>query len=193
MCWVLNWQLWDSRSKLKKEATGYSPHVYFEPGLCWNEPISILGYRGSSLDLFMVTQTHFQWWFQGRKWIVKKLLHFYEIYQPSKKGHTNFGTPRSLEPFLVGFEQKSFCQNVFYNNQVGQPRNFYQNSSTLIKMRGKFPKLSMEIYNTGGKWPCPPVLNFKVLPFSQMWSDFDEIRYQVSFQWVENRVRISRL
>ena len=68
-----------------------------------------------------------------------------------KKGHTNFGTPRSLEPFLVGFEQESFCQNVFYNNQVGQPRNFYQNSSTLIKMRGKFPKLSMEIYNTGGK------------------------------------------
>ena len=107
--------------------------------------------------------------------------------------HTNFGTPRSLEPFLVGFEQKSFCQNVFYNNLISQPRNFYQNSSTLIKMRGKFPKLSMEIYNTGRKWPCPPVLNFKVLPFSQMWSDFDEIRYQVSFQWVENRVRISRL
>ena len=120
----------------------YSAHVYFEPGLCWNEPISILGYRGSSLDLFMVTQTHFQWWFQGRKWIVKKLLHFYEIYQPSKKGHTNFGTPRSLEPFLVGFEQKSFCQNVFYNHQVGQPRNFYQNSSTLIKLRGKVPKFS---------------------------------------------------
>ena len=68
-----------------------------------------------------------------------------------KKGHTNFGTQRSLEPFLMGFEQKSLCQNVFYNNQVGQPRNFYQNYSTLIKMRGKFPKLSMEIYNTGGK------------------------------------------
>ena len=41
----------------------YSPHVYFEPGLCWSEPISILGNRGSSLGLFMVTQTLFQRWF----------------------------------------------------------------------------------------------------------------------------------
>ena len=171
----------------------YSPHVYFEPGLCWNEPMSILGYGGSSQDLFMVTQTHFQWWFQGRKWNVKKLLHFYEIYQPSKIGHSIFGAPRSLEPFLMGFVQKSFCHNVSYNHQGGQPRNFYQNSSILFKMRGKLPKLFMEIHNTKRKWPCPPVLKFKVLPFSQMWSDFDEIRYQVSFQWVENRVRISRL
>ena len=27
----------------------------------------------------------------------------------------------SLEPFLVGIEQKYFCQNVFYNHQVGNP------------------------------------------------------------------------
>ena len=43
----------------------------------------------------------FWWWFWGSKWIVKKLLHFYEIYQPSKKGHTNFGTSRSLEPWSL--------------------------------------------------------------------------------------------
>ena len=72
------------------------------------EPISIFGYRLSSIALFMVTQTHFQWWFLGSKWIVKKLPYFYEIYQPLKKGHTIFEIPRSLELFLMDFVQKSF-------------------------------------------------------------------------------------
>ena len=54
------------------KASTYSAHVYFEPALCRIETISILGYRGTSLD--MVTQTHYG--------IVKMLPHFNEIYQP---------------------------------------------------------------------------------------------------------------
>ena len=112
---------------------------------------------------------------------------------PTFKSTHQFWDSKVSGAFPGGLCANLFGQNVFYNHQVGQPRNFYQISSTLIKMRGEFPKLTMEIGHTGGKWPCPPVLNFDMLPFSQMWSDFDEIRYQVSFQWVENRVRISRL
>ena len=33
----------------------------------------------------------------------------------------------------------------------------------------------------------------RLAKLSQMWSDFDEIRYQVRFELVENRVRISGL
>merc|ERR1712026_500774 len=99
----------------------------------------------------MVTQTHFQWWFREENGLSKSWPISMKSTNPQKRDTPTLGLPRSLEPFLVGYEQKSFCQNVFYNNQVGQPRNFYQNSSTLIKMRGKFSKLSKEIYNTGRK------------------------------------------
>ena len=120
----------------------------------------------------------------GKKMDCQKVAPFLQNPPTFKKRRQHFWDSKVSGAFPGGLYAKVL---------LCQPWNFYQFSSILIKMRGKFPKLSMEIYNTGGKWPCPPVLNFKVLPFSQMWSDFDEIRYQVSFQWVENRVRISRL
>ena len=129
----------------------------------------------------------------GKKMNCQKVAPFLWNLPTFKKRTHQFWVSKVSGAFPDGLCAKVLLPNVFYNHQVGQPRNFYQNSSILIKMRGEFPKLSMEIYNTERKCPCPPVLNFKVLPFSQMWSDFDEIRYQVRFQWVENRVRISRL
>ena len=129
----------------------------------------------------------------GKKMDCQKVAPFLWNLPTFKKRTHQFWDSKASGAFPGGLCAKVLLSKGLLQSSRRQPQNFYQNCSIVIKMRGKFPKLSMEIYNTERKWPCPPVLNFKVLPFSQMWSDFDEIRYQVSFQWVENSFRISRL
>ena len=109
-----------------------------------------------------------------------------------KKEHQIFGTPRPLEPFLVDFEERSFYQYALYMYLACQPRNFHNNWSILLKMRKKFVKNAMEIYNKKVDWPCPLVMNFKVLSFGQFWSDLDEILNKGRFWWVYWTLKISR-
>ena len=42
-----------------ESASKNSAHLWNDTPVWWNETIPILVYKGCSLDLFMVTQTHF--------------------------------------------------------------------------------------------------------------------------------------
>ena len=119
------------------------------------------------------------------------MLHFYKIQQPLKKGHTTFGTPRLLEPFLVDFEHKSFYLYLQCNYFACQTRKFNQKWSTLLKMRRKLPKFAMEIYNTNMTLPYSSKLHSA--PIWPYLVQFGQNSIPKEFLWVENRVKISRL